>query len=386
MAKETEAKPANQPQMFNLKQAQDIFETGSAEDIEKLKTNMLQMLKDSGAQTFSNPPPENLRRDIVDESGAPLNMSDAAIRERLAKGTGAAIREREAKEIEPKIKRKKQNVGKALSDKSLEELYNGRTVLQGNIDMLQSALARDAGQELRQKYGSQLEAHIKLFDRINKEIEVKEMDVEEDMNLDGEPSPYDEEALKEALATGGKVEAPDWVIDALLEDLPSGTVEAGPAKVVSSPKGGETPTEAVGSWGKEIEDAEAVEAGHDLKEAAAQKAIDNLSRWGIEVARNAPSGARYAPYERQDLGIVKANEILGLASRGVITLDPKLERDLRGVVALGRQEDQAYEEMWDYKGSVPETDVTSAYHTKSRAQRRKQDVKEEFPEAKKKAE
>ena len=181
------------------------------------------------------------------------------------------------------------------------------------------------------------------------------------------------------------------------ETLPSAVVKSGAlpwvglrgadaAKIVSSPKGGETPTEAVGSWGKEIEDAEAVEAGHDLKEAAAQKAIDNLSRWGIEVARNAPSGARYAPYERQDLGIVKANEILGLASRGVITLDPKLERDLKGVVALGRQEDQAYEEMRDYKGSVPETDITSADRTKSRAQRRQQDVEEEFPEAKKKSE
>lgn len=179
------------------------------------------------------------------------------------------------------------------------------------------------------------------------------------------------------------------------ETLPPAVVETGALpwrglrddmKIVSSPKGGETPTEAVGSWGKEIEDAEAVEAGHDLKEAAAQKAIDNLSRWGIEVARNAPSGARYAPYERQDLGIVKANEILGLASRGVITLDPKLERDLKGVVALGRQQDQAYEEMWDYKGSVPETNITSADHTKSRAQRRQQDVEEEFPEAKKKSE
>ena len=81
---------------------------------------------------------------------------------------------------------KKPNVGKALSDKSLDDLHNGRVALQSNIERLQSILGSDVSRESRQKYGTELEANFKLLDRIEKEIGVKEMDVEESTDLDAD--------------------------------------------------------------------------------------------------------------------------------------------------------------------------------------------------------
>ena len=81
---------------------------------------------------------------------------------------------------------KKQNVGKALVDKSLEELHDGRVALEGNIERLQSILGSDVSRESRQKYGTELEANLKLLNRIETEIGVKEMDVEESTDLDAD--------------------------------------------------------------------------------------------------------------------------------------------------------------------------------------------------------
>tara|TARA_R100000963_G_C4619805_1_gene87652 strand:- start:215 stop:487 length:273 start_codon:yes stop_codon:yes gene_type:complete len=81
---------------------------------------------------------------------------------------------------------KKQNVGKALVDKSLEELHDGRVALEGNIERLQSILGSDVARESRRKYGTELEANLKLLNRIETEIGVKEMDVEESIDLDAD--------------------------------------------------------------------------------------------------------------------------------------------------------------------------------------------------------
>ena len=279
--------------------------------------------------------------------------------------------------------KKKKNVGKDLSSKSLQELYDGRAALQGNIDELQAQYASDRrdwprgsvnykfyrdpypgldhSKRWRWKHGPQLQANIKLFDLINKEIEVKEMDVEEDMNLDGEPSPYDEEALKEALATGGKVEAPDWVIDALLEELPPGTVEAGPAKVVSSPKGGETTAEAAESWGKIRSEGSAAYDAKDASRDRVYQANRNLeSRWGLESGMYGGAEA-----------------ILGAADRGFVTLDPEFEKDLRGSLTLKKQRDLAKSKTLELSRSG-----RSGYD----GMVGQKAVEEEFPEAKKKAE
>ena len=295
--------------------------------------------------------------------------------------------------------KKKKNVGKDLSSKSLQELYDGRAALQGNIDELQAQLASDRrdrprgsltyksyrdpypgldhSKRWRWKHGPQLQANIKLFDLINKEIEVKEMDVEEDMNLDGEPSPYDEEALKEALATGGKVEAPDWVIDALLEELPSGTVEGGyfrrrrwqegrphqggGIETVSSPEGGETPTEAAESWGKiRSEGSAASDEGYELRDRIYQANRNLESRWGLESGMYGGAEA-----------------ILGAADKGLVTLDPEFEKDLRGSLTLKKQRDLAESKTRElYKSG------RSGYA----GMVGREAVEEEFPEAKKKAE
>jgi hypothetical protein len=265
---------------------------------------------------------------------------------------------------------KKKNVGKALSDKSLEDLQNGRVALQENITKLQSVLDVVTSEEDRRAYGTQLEANFKLLDRIEKEIGVKEMDEKEDMSLDGEPSPYDEEALKKALATGGKVEAPDWVIDALLEELPPAVVETGALnwrglrddmKIVSSPEGGETPTEAAESWGKiRSEGSAASDEAYELRDRIYQANRNLESRWGLELGM----------YGR-------AEAILGVADKGLVTLDPEFEKDLRGSLTLKKQRDLAESKTRElyksgrggYAGMVG-----------------REAVEEEFPEAKKKAE
>lgn len=121
----------------------------------------------------------------------------------LVRGMASAHKLKEAKKVDVKPERlhgslrgeyeevlqgapKKQNVGKALSDKSLEDLQNGRAALQSNIERLQSILGSDVSRESRQKYGTELEANFKLLDRIEKEIGVKEMDVEESTDLDAD--------------------------------------------------------------------------------------------------------------------------------------------------------------------------------------------------------
>ena len=91
----------------------------------------------------------------------------------------------------------KQNVGKALSDKSLEELLQGKSALEQSIANDQAMLDQlgpvntqtEKGRALAKEKiaaGAGLEAKYDLLDRIDVAIGVLEMDVEESTDLDAD--------------------------------------------------------------------------------------------------------------------------------------------------------------------------------------------------------